>query len=215
MLRQARPQARPRTSIVVVVAALFSPWNAHADLDVCRAERSQKDRSAYEVCVARWRGLLQRANEEVRKHPPERLSGCEAEFARWEAAACGDPIDYDAMVVRLAARDRVEWCNGEALLHHATRIDPERVAAASRDPGVGKIQAGAVLLGIFGVGVTAIGGAGIDFAANKQLGDLTGPMMGSMGALSGALAVTGAILLAVGNQESQRHRAQSAGRTTR
>jgi hypothetical protein len=172
-----------------VLAMLLLSSLAHAQFDPCKRYADQEEQTAHENCVAEWRMLLPRAEEELRMPPPERVGNCGKHYAAWEAAAHTDLTNPDAMSHRISTRETVEDCNRRWRFEHAPQAEKTRREA----PGM--IRAGGVLLVIGGVGLTAVGGAGIGTQAYDGLGAV---IMGSMGAFTGAIAIVGAVLLGVG-----------------
>ena len=195
---------------------LISPL-AHAQLDVCRAERSDAELSppvaedirAYERCRKQWRDVLPHAEEELRKLAPPKLFACAAAFTAWQCATQADPTNYNAMVQRLAARAELERCNADALAPRlpaselAARLQAERrrTAAASAHAS---IAIGSVLLAVGGAGLTAVGGVTLYFDSDGLLNNPVGlAIMGASGAAAAGLALSGALVLGLGTRDQR------------
>jgi hypothetical protein len=214
--------------LIAALALLVAASPARAAIDACAAERAEaaatppadEDVRAYQACLDRWRDILPRAEAELAKPPPQHLDACDGPFARWQTAAAVAPENYEAMQRRLAARDEVDRCVRDALTPReplavvAARIAAEEQQAQrarDRSEARGWIVGGAILVGVGGVGLTALGAAGLALPARSSAPDygesVTGDFIfGIMGAACAASAITGALLLGFGARRLSRAR---------
>jgi len=210
--------------VVVALALLTIAAGPARALEVCVAERDDasstpaaaEDVRAYRACVERWRQVLPRAEAELAKPPPRRLAACDGPFARWQAAAAVAPDNYDAMLLRLAARDETERCVADALApREPLAVVAGRIAAENererreheRREGRGWVILGSVFLGTGGVGLTAAGATGLALdVGGRQANPLGGMVFGLAGALGGVLAGTGVLLVGFGARKLARNR---------
>lgn len=178
--------------IVTALALLVAASPARAALDVCANERANEEERAYSACMERWRDLLPRAEAELAKPPPQRVATCDRGFVRWQQAADAAPTDHDAMVRRLDAREDVDRCVAEALA-------PRDPIAEARSSAHGWVVAGGLLLGVGGVGLTALGGVGIPMVANDSFdrgeGVVAQLIFGTMGAACAVMTIAGALMI--------------------
>lgn len=201
---------------------------AHAQANVCESERIEAEQTppaaedvrAYQVCLEKWRSISARITAELSKPPPERRVACDRAYTDWQATTQSDPKNYDAIVARLRAREVVDRCNEQDSALHpppevAAKIAAEdRRTAAQRDLRGAKrtVIVGSVLLGAGGIALTAVGGVGIATINRPAPPDSTeGNVFAVLGlaiggAITGALAVTGALILGFGARQHARAR---------
>jgi hypothetical protein len=216
---------------IVLGALLIAPAAARADLDVCRSERAEAEQApaaaedvrAFQRCMERWRNILGSANAELSKAPPEKRPGCEEPFAEWQAAATADPSNYDAMMNRLHARERVDGCNSESLLARPSpeaaakaaasqrRLDAEHAHRSAR----GMVILGSILVGVGGAGLTVSGALGLVTLNAPKSNSTEGNAfqmlgVGVGGLLAGVMSATGAVILGFGAHQYKQTQTSSA-----
>jgi hypothetical protein len=205
--------------VVLLCGLLLGARQAQADLDVCKSQREDaaqtppaaEDVRALRQCLDRWRDILPRANEELKRPFPDLRAGCEAEFAAWQAASHGDSTSYDAMIIRLEARSQVDRCNAESLTAHpsaevAARIATEQQHAAAehaRRSSRSLIIVGTMLTSLGGIGLTASGAVGLATMNRPPTNTIEGNTFSILGLaigglLAGVTGGTGAVLLGFG-----------------
>jgi hypothetical protein len=203
----------------VLIGALLSVASvAHAQPEVCKSERLEAEQNppvaedvrAYQACLEKWRAVAARAKEELGKPPPDKRAGCELAFTTWQTSSQSDPNNYDALVTRLRAREEVDRCNAGYVALHPPPEVAARIAAADR-----RAEAESVLLGAGGVGLTAAGGVGIATLDRPSTNSVEGNAFAVLalaigGALTGAMVLSGAIVLGFGARQHARARQTTA-----